>query len=61
MDKEMQQHVADVSTNFKRGSAYASGNQAIADAEFYRKLLGIKVEIKFCHIVLTCDANGNLS
>lgn len=57
----MQQHVADVSTNFKRGSAYASGNQAIADAEFYRKLLGIKVEIKFCHIVLTCDANGNLS
>lgn len=46
---------------FNGASAYTSGNQAIADAEFYKKLLGIKVETKSCHIVLTCDENGNLS
>lgn len=38
-----------------------SGNQAIGDAEFIKKLLGIKVETETCHVVLTCDSNGNLS
>ncbi len=47
--------------HFNGASAYTSGNQAIADAEFYKKILGIKVETRSCHVVLTCDANGNLS
>ena len=47
--------------HFNGDSTYASGKQAIADAEFYKKILGIKVETKSCHVVLTCDANGNLS
>lgn len=47
--------------HFNGASAYISGNQAIADAEFYKKILGIKVETKSCHLVLTCDINGNLS
>ena len=46
---------------FNGASASTSGNQAIADAEFYKKILGIKVETKSCHVVLACDVNGNLS
>lgn len=42
-------------------SAYRSGNQAIGDATFIRKLLLITVERRSCHVVLTCDKNGNLS
>lgn len=45
----------------KSASAYASGNQAIGDATFIRKLLGITVETRDCHVVLTCDEYGNLS
>lgn len=42
-------------------SCYRSGNQAIGDATFIKKLLLITVERKSCHVVLTCDKNGNLS
>lgn len=42
-------------------SSYRSGNQAIGDATFIRKLLFITVETRSCHVVLNCDANGNLS
>lgn len=42
-------------------SCYRSGNQAIGDATFIRKLLLITVERRSCHVVLTCDKNGNLS
>lgn len=38
-----------------------SGNQCIGDATFIRKLLFITVETKSCHVVLTCDNNGNVS
>lgn len=41
-------------------SAYYSENQAIGDATFIRKLLSITVESKSCHVVLTCDSDGNL-
>lgn len=40
-------------------STYASGNQAIGDATFIRKLLFITVETRTAHVVLTCDSNGN--
>lgn len=42
-------------------STSRSGNQAIGDATFIKKLLFITVETKGCHVVLTCDKNGNLS
>lgn len=42
-------------------SADSSGDQAIGDATFIRKLLGITVESRSCHVVLTCDSNGNLT
>lgn len=42
-------------------SAYCSGNQAIGDATFIKKLLSITVESKSCHVILTCDSEGNLS
>ena len=42
-------------------STSRSGNQAIGDATFIKKLLFITVETKGCHVVLTCDSNGNLS
>ena len=51
------------STSWKNVSAssYRSGNSAYGNAEFNRKLLGITVETKGCSLVLSCDANGNLS
>lgn len=47
--------------HFSGSTCRASGNQAIGDAEFIRKLLGITVETETCHVVLTCDVNGNFS
>lgn len=42
-------------------STYASGNKAIGDATFIHKTLFITTDTKSCHVVLTCDVNGNLS
>lgn len=42
-------------------SAYCSGNQAIGDATFIKKLLSITIDSESCHVVLTCDSEGNLS
>ena len=42
-------------------NSYTSGNRAISNAEFIRKLLGITVERENFQIALTCDSNGNLS
>lgn len=47
--------------NLNSGTGSTSGNQAIGNGEFVKKLLGIQVETRNCHVVLTCDANGNLS
>ena len=43
------------------GSAYPSGNSAIADVVMARKLLFIVVETVPVTITLTCDKSGNLS
>ena len=43
------------------GTAYPSGNTAIADVVMMRKLLFIVVETVPVTIPLTCDKNGNLS
>ncbi len=53
--------ITDTAWENDSASSYCSGNQAIGDATFIRKLLGIKVDTKSCHVVLTCDTNGNLS
>lgn len=42
-------------------STYKSGNQAIGDAIFIQKYLFITISTQNCHVVLTCDINGNLS
>lgn len=42
-------------------STYNSGNQAIGDATFIQKYLFITINTQDCHVVLTCDINGNLS
>lgn len=42
-------------------SASCSGNQAIGDATFIKKLLSITVDSKSCHVTLTCDDEGTLS
>lgn len=47
--------------SLKSGSSYASGNKAIGDGTFQHKILFIVTDTKSCHIVLNCDANGNLS
>lgn len=41
-------------------STYASGNQAVGDATFAKKIMGITVDTQSCHVVLTCDENGTL-
>ena len=43
------------------GTAYPSGNSAIADVVMRRKLLFIVVETVPVTITLTCDKDGNLS
>ena len=43
------------------GTAYPSGNTAIADVVMMRKLLFIVVETVPVTITLTCDKNGNVS
>lgn len=43
------------------GSAYPSGNSAIADVVMARKLLFVVLETVPVTITLTCDKNGNLS
>ena len=43
------------------GSAYPSGNSAIADVVMMRKILFIVLETVPVTITLTCDKNGNLS
>lgn len=40
-------------------STRSSGNQAIGDATFIRKLLFVTVETRTAHVVLFCDVNGN--
>ena len=47
--------------SLKSGSSYASSNKAIGDGTFEHKVLFIVTETKSCHVVLTCDVNGNLS
>ncbi len=47
--------------DLKSGSSYASGNQAIGDGTFQHKTLFIVTDTKSCHVVLSCDKNGNLS
>ena len=47
--------------SLKSGSSYASGNKAIGDGTFEHKVLFIVTDTKSCHVVLTCDSNGNLS
>ncbi len=47
--------------SLKTASTYASGNKAIGDATFEHKVLFIVTETRSCHVVLTCDVNGNLS
>lgn len=42
-------------------SAKRSGNQAIGEAEFIKKILSITTEKKSCRVVLSCDKNGKLS
>ena len=47
--------------NYVSGSSYKSGNKAIGNAEFNRKVLGIVIDTGTCTVTLTCDVNGNLS
>lgn len=42
-------------------STYHSGNQAIGDATFIKKVLFINVDTQNCNVVLSCDSNGSLS
>ena len=53
--------IANNAWKLENSSSFCSGNQAIADAEFVKKLLSITVEKYNAHVVLTCDANGNFS
>ena len=41
--------------------AYPSGSTAQADVTMVRKVLFITVQTETIHMVITCDANGNLS
>ena len=45
----------------KSASATRSGNKAIANAEFIKKLVFVTVDTFNANIVLTCDSNGKLS
>ncbi len=49
------------SWSLKSATTSKSGNKALADATFVRKVLFITAETKDISLTLTCDKNGNLS
>lgn len=53
--------VTDTAWFNESAAAYRSGNQAIAEAKFIRKVLFITVESKDMKAVLTCNKNGVFS
>ena len=53
--------ISDDSWHNESASSYHSGNQAIGDAIFIRKILLLTVGTQTCHVTLTCDSNGNLT
>lgn len=53
--------ISNNSWSVKSASATKSGNQAIGDVTFVKKVLFITTSTKEAHVVLTCDKNGNLS
>ncbi len=52
--------ISDDAWELESASSGSSGNQAIGEATFVRKLLLFTLESRDCGVVLTCDANGNL-
>ncbi len=53
--------ITDDAWHYVSGSSYYTGNKAVGNAEFNRKLLLITVETRQCQVTLTCDTNGNLT
>lgn len=53
--------ISDDSWHNESASSSHSGNQAIGDAVFIRKILLLTVATQTCHVTLTCDSNGNFS
>lgn len=53
--------ISNNSWSVKSASATKSGNQAIGDVTFVKKVLFITTDTQEAHVVLTCDKNGNLS
>lgn len=53
--------ISDDTWQNESASTYNSGNQAIGDATFIQKYLFVTINTQDCHVVLTCDFNGNLS
>lgn len=53
--------ISDDAWQTESSSTYHSGNQAIGNAVFIKKLLFITIDTQNCNVVLTCDSNGNLS
>ena len=54
-------NIYDSSWENSYASASKSGNQAIGDATFKKKVLNITTNIEDVHLVLTCSAYGTLS
>ncbi len=53
--------ISNNSWSVKSASATKSGNHAIGDVTFVKKVLFITTDTQEAHVVLTCDKNGNLS
>ena len=53
--------ISDDTWHNESASTYHSGNQAIGDAAFVKKLLFIPIDTINCNVILSCDSNGNLS
>ncbi len=53
--------IANNAWELKTASTQCSGNRAVGNAEFIKKLLFVTVDTFDAHIVLNCDSNGNLS
>lgn len=52
--------ITEDSWKMEKASTRKTGNKAIGDATFIKKLLLITVERKNCSVTLSCDKNGNL-
>ena len=54
-------NISDNAWSNKSASTYEHSNQAVGNATFTKKILFVTTDTRDCQVILSCDANGQLS